>query len=249
LVAAALVLGAAPAWAQGVDEFGAYGGLEHGGSARDRTQIVAVELRFGRYVPNVDDEFSGTTPFRDTFGKGNRYLIGLEVDWQALRIPHFGTFGPGLGWGYTTMSARAFLPASPDVRAEEETSLSIMPMYLAAVLRADVLARETPVPVVPYAKLGLGYALWWSSNEDGTSRSATRKVGRGASYGPQYALGAMLLLDILDRDTAVQMEASAGVNNSYFFVEWYVSHLNGFDAGDQMQVGTNTWMLGLAFEI
>jgi hypothetical protein len=44
------------------------------------------------------------------------------------------------------------------------------------------------------------------------------------------------------------MDAATGVNNSYFFLEWYNSQLDGF-GGDQMQVGTSTWMLGLAFEI
>ena len=33
-------------------------------------------------------------------------------------------------------------------------------MALQAVLRVDVLARETPIPIVPYAKLGLGSAIW-----------------------------------------------------------------------------------------
>lgn len=244
LLAAAVLVHAAPALAQGVDEFGPYGGLERG-AERESDQNVAVEVRFGPYLPNVDDEFDGATPFEDTFGDKNRYLVGLEVDWQALRIPKFGTLGPGIGWGYTTMSAKAFrLDGS---RADESTSLTLMPMYVVGVLRVDVLARETPVPLVPYAKAGVGYALWWANNADGTS-SVGGERGRSASYGVQYALGGMLLLDFFDRDSAIQMDAATGINNSYFFIEWYRSFLDGF-GGDQMQVGTNTWMLGLAFEI
>jgi hypothetical protein len=58
----------------------------------------------------------------------------------------------------------------------------------------------------------------------------------------------MLLLDFFDPDAALEVDNSVGVNNSYFFIEWYVSKLDGFD-GSKMQVGTNTWMLGLALEI
>ena len=59
-------------------------------------------------------------------------------------------------------------------------------------------------------------------------------------------LGGMLLLDVLDRSSAVEMDTTTGVNNSYFFLEWYRSQLG---TSDQMKVGTSTWMLGLALEI
>jgi hypothetical protein len=242
----ALMLGAGAAQAQGTDEFGAYGGREkryHGSP-----QNAAFELRFGPYRPQVDDGANGA-PFEQTFGTDTRFLIGLEVDWQALRIPYFGTFGPGFGWGYTKFTADALLADGSGGRSAQTTSLEIMPMYVVGVLRADVIARETAVPLVPYAKVGLGYALWWSSDGDGASHADDGTVGRGRSYGYQYALGGMLLLDFMDEAAAVQMDNASGVNNSYLFIEWYVSQLDGFGSNDQMQVGTNTWMLGLAFEI
>jgi hypothetical protein len=110
-----------------------------------------------------------------------------------------------------------------------------------------VLARKTPIPLVAYAKAGFGYALWWSNSGGSTSR-ADGRVARDASYGYQFALGGMFLLDSLDRDAAQEMDNSTGINNSYFFMEWYYSSLDGFGSGNQMQVGANTWMLGLAFE-
>lgn len=243
-LAAALTLTATAAFAQGVDEFGPYGGLQD--QSYHSPQHVALELRFGRYLPNVDSEFSNATPFKNVFGTGNRYLIGLEVDWQALRIPMFGTFGPGIGWGYTKATAPALLANRPG-RAAESTSLAVMPMYLVGVLRVDVFARHTPVPLVPYAKAGLGYALWWSDNGSNAARDAG-VLGRGSSYGYQFALGGMFLLDSLDRTSALEMDNATGINHSYFFMEWYYSNLNGF-GGSRLQVGANTWMLGLAFEI
>ena len=240
------VLSPSLCFAQGTDEFGGYG-RERQYSAQS-PQNAAFEVRFGPYKPSVDDEFNGATPFEDTFGSSNRYLLGFELDWQALRIPKFGTFGPGIGWGYTKFTANAFLTGQGGERSEQKTTFEVMPMYLVGVLRVDVLARDTFIPLVPYAKLGLGYALWWSGDGDDGSTGADGQSGKDASYGWQYALGGMLLLDFLDPSAAADMDAGVGVNNSYFFMEWYVSHLDGF-GGNQLNAGTNTWMLGLALEI
>jgi hypothetical protein len=231
------------AHAQEVDEYGIYRARERGGILESQ-QHVAFELRFGRYVPNIDDEFSGATPYETTFGGKDRYTFGLELDWQILRIPYLGTLGPGLSFGYTHFSAPAFITGT-GARAGENTGLMIIPMALQAVLRADVLARQTPVPLVPYVKLGLGSAIWRITNGGGTAH-ADSLAGSGISWGPQFALGGMLLLDFFDKDSAKNLDNEIGINNSYFFMEWMVSKLG---AGDQLEVGTNTWQLGLAFEI
>jgi hypothetical protein len=231
--------------AQGVDEFGRYG--QHGPMHGESEQYGLVEARFGPYNPHVDQSLNGGTPYKDTFGTSSRYMFGLEGDWQVLRIPHFGTLGPGLGWGYTRASGLARLTAQPDTLSGEETSLSVMPFYLVGVLRADVLMRDFGVPLVPYAKLGMGYALWWASDGGSTSRQ-NGVLGKGFSYGPQYALGGMFLLDILDQQTARDADNGLGINHSYFFAEWYGSELDAFGSKNRMNVGTNTWILGLAIE-
>jgi hypothetical protein len=236
---------ARPAQAQGTDEFGSYGGLEDR-KQRESGQEAAFELRFGPYKPQVDDGVAGT-PFRDTFGGSNRFMLGIEVDWQALRIPKVLSFGPGFGWGYTRFGADALLANGSGDRSEQRTSLSIMPFYAVGVLRVDALAQQTPIPLAGYVKAGYGMALWWAGDGDGAAHSDEGKVGRDISTGPQFALGGMLLLDVLDPTSAVELDNATGVNNTYFFLEWYVSKLG--ESGDQMRVGTNTWMLGLALEI
>ena len=230
--------------AQGVDEFGAYGRREQ--ARGESPQVGAIEARFGAYYPRVDSSVNGT-PFRDVFGKSNRYMFGLEGDWQVLRIPHLGTLGPGIGWGYTRATGLARLTADPNKSSDEQTALSIMPFYLVAVLRADVFMREAGIPLVPYAKLGMGYALWWAS-DGGTTSTQNGVVGKGVSYGPQYALGGMFLLDILDQQTARDADNGLGINNSYVFGEWYGSELDAFGSSKRMNVGANTWVVGLAIE-
>jgi hypothetical protein len=233
----------AVALAQEVDDFGAYNGRERRHFA-ESPQHAALEFRLGRYLPSVDDEFNGPTPYETTFGNDNRFVVGLEVDWQLLRIPYLGTLSPGIGVAYTKSTGRGFVTSTGE-RAGEDTSLIIFPLYLDAVLRADVIARETPVPIVPYAKLGVGFGLWRVTNGGGTARVGSL-AGSGLSVGPQVALGGMLLLDPLDPNAARSLDQEIGINNTYFFMEWYFSKLGG---GDQLEVGTSTWCLGLAFEM
>lgn len=213
-------------------------------------QSWALEMRFGPYKPNIDDDFGATGPYEQVFGDSTRWYLGFELDYQALRIPHVGTLGPGFSWGYTRSKANA-RRADNGMESAEETSLWIMPMYVAGVFRVDVFANEFGVPLVPYVKLGLGYALWKATDGSGTSDYSTNGEtveGKGRSYGWHFAPGMMVQLDPFDRHAARQLDNSVGVNHSYAYVEWMRSQLDGFGAGDQLRVGTSTWVAGLAFE-
>jgi hypothetical protein len=118
-------------------------------------------------------------------------------------------------------------------------------MYGVGVLRIDTLARETAVPLVGYAKLGLGYGLWWAGNDLGTQ-------SKGHTWGTHVALGGMLLLDAFDEHAAIELDNEWGINNTYFYFEWMRASLDGISqSGDHsvMHIGTNTWVLGLAIEM
>ncbi|MEN9581868.1 MAG: hypothetical protein RJA70_4877 [Pseudomonadota bacterium] len=247
-----LVLGslglASPAHAQAleIDDFGPV----ESDAVYETPQTMAVELRFGPYLPNIDDEFAGqgVTPFATHYGKDADWMPGFEVDWQLLRLPKLASLGPAFGWGMTSFSGKGFTDAG--VAVKQKTSLSIMPMHLAAVLRVDAIAQNTLVPFTPYAKAGLGYALWWTSDCDDAGRpSLDGAKCSGKSHGYVWALGGMLLLDTFSRGAASNLDATYGVNNSYLFVEWFNSDLDGFNSGKHMQVGVNTWMAGITLEM
>ncbi|WP_437930012.1 MXAN_2562 family outer membrane beta-barrel protein [Sorangium sp. So ce291] len=210
-------------------------------------QSFAFELRFGPYSPEVDEEFSGTGPYKATFGDSQQFYFGMEFDWLPLRIPYVGLIGPGVGWGYTSGSAGAF-EADTAIRTEEVTSLTIMPMHLSAVVRADELMRRTGIPIVPYAKVGLGMGLWYS-----VSGPRTAKVdgvrGEGITWGTHLALGGMLTLNWLDRRAASQLDEATGINHTYLFGEWTYANLDGLGSRPQMHVGASTWVAGLAFDM
>lgn len=217
-------------------------------------QSFAFEARIGPYRPQIDEEFSssGKRPFEQTFGDGRGLYFGFELDWQALRIPHFGSIGPGVSWGYTRRSAVAKVAEGPHAGEDsaQSTYLTIMPMYASGVLRVDVLARDFDVPLVPYGKLGLGLGLWRASTDNGLSTAPDGTVGKGRTWGTHAALGGMFLLDFIDRSAALGFDEEVGVNNSYLFVEWQWLNLDGqlIEKRPQMRVGTTGWIAGLALE-
>ena len=222
--------------------------------ARKRTfespQHFAFELRIGRYTPDIDSEpgIKGH-PYQDVFGSMPRAMVGMEFDWQVLRIPYLGTLGPGVGVGYTSMSDKAYITGS-STKSGEDTSLDIFPMWGVAVLRADVFYREMHIPLIPYAKGGLGYALWRASNSAGTSEQPKEGgvVGKGHSWGTMFAGGVALSLNPFDPRAAKQLDNATGVNNTLLYLEWQVLALNGLGQSNALHVGTSNWVAGIAFE-
>lgn len=209
-------------------------------------QNFALELRFSPYRPAIDDEpaLKGT-PFKDRFGDNPRLYVGLEFDWQMFRIPYIGTIGPGLGAGIVGMSRPATTVSGKP--SGDEYSLDIYPMYLSAVLRADTFWREIGFPLVPYGKIGLGYALWRASNSGGTS-TVDGISGKGQTFGTHMALGVAFALDALDSGASRNMDNAIGINNTYFYAEYYWLNLNGLGQDKALYVGTKTYAMGLAFE-
>lgn len=208
-------------------------------------QNGALEFRMGPYRPRVDEEFGGgATPFDDSFGPGQSVMVGLEVDWQVLHIPHFGSIGPGVGAQFVTFSGNAPFADGSGV-SQQPTSLWIIPTYAVGVLRLDVLARDFDVPLVPYIKAGLAYAIWEARDAGATSEAAGVQ-GLGAELGYQVQAGGMLLLNFFAPQASLDMDNATGVNNAYLFWEWMYSDVSSFGRG--MQVGASTWVAGLAIE-
>jgi hypothetical protein len=209
-------------------------------------QNFALEIRASPYRPRVDKEpgLAGH-PFEESFGDKPRLYLGLELDWQVFRIPHVGTIGPGVSAGIVSMSRPATTASGK--ASGDEYSLSIYPFTASAVLRADALWRDAGFPLVPYGKLGIGYALWRASNTGGTAEAAGVK-GKGATWGTNVALGLAFALDVLDRGATVNMDNATGINNTYVFAELYWLTLDDFGKSNAFYAGSNSWTAGLAFE-
>jgi hypothetical protein len=236
---------------------------------RDRTEAIrrsegspqnfAFELRFGPYSPEVDETPGSSGAYKTFFGDSAQFYFGMEFDYLPFRIPFVGVIGAGFGWGYTTTSANAKLAADTSKDAGEETSLTIMPMHLSLVLRADELMRRTSVPIVPYAKFGYGLGWWRASDGNGTSvrtdpvtgakLTGDADTGLGTTSGIHLALGGMLALNFLDPRAIARLDESTGVNHIYVFGEWMNARLTGLGSRPQMHVGTSTVIVGLAMDM
>lgn len=209
-------------------------------------QNFALELRFSPYKPQIDEEPGlANAPYHQTFGSMRRLLVQFELDWQVFRIPHFGTIGPGLSVGYTSMSEVVKTVSGRD--SGDETSLDVFPFYAVAVVRGDVLWHDFRIPIVPYAKAGLAMGLWRATNTGETS-VANNVSGKGTSWGTQLAGGVAFALDALDQGSSRNMDNATGINNTYVYIEAYWMALNGIGQTDALRIGTVSWAAGLTFE-
>jgi hypothetical protein len=248
---AASSLCAPNAWAQGVDEFGAYGPKRDTSITRDSPESFAFELRGGPYLPQVDSEFkNGETPFRDYFGTKHRVAIGMELDWLPLVVKNVLRVGPGVGVMYTAIGADAFLAQEQKRRAVgQTTSLRVLPHWVTAVVRLDALDRLTPIPLTFTAKFGFAHALWFSKDQPRTADAADGTKPKGRSWGLYYGAGAALDLGFLDSSSRKRLDAFLGINRVYFFGELYGLKLDGFEKSNVMVLSDHSWVLGLAFDL
>ncbi len=213
-------------------------------------QNFALELRFGPYKPNIDEEAGlksgGPGPYQRAFGTMPRLMVAVEFDWQALRIPYIGSLGPGLGVGYTSMGATVTTLSGRE--SGDETSLEIYPLWGVGVLRIDTLWRNLGIPLVPYGKFGIAAAPWRASNSGGTA-SANNVSGKGTTWGTQLAGGLMFALDAIDPGAARNMDNMLGINGTYLFAEFYSLGLSGIGQDKPLLVGAQSWTAGFAFEM
>lgn len=241
------------------------GPADGGHNRHESPQNFAAELRFSPWQPVIDSEFTTGGPFLAYFGEsdGNggrrvtdRLLSALELDWQALRINPVGSLGLGVSAGYSSFTATAPVTAT-GASSGQNSTLNILPMYAVAVLRLDVLARRTVIPLVLYGKAGVAASYWWITSGDqlarrnGLSPTAPdngRDLGQaatGLSYGWQLAAGAMIRLDWLEPRAQRAWDLQMGVNHSYIFAEYML--VRDWDR-PQLRLGSQTWAFGLAFE-
>lgn len=254
----ATVVACAPSALAQDDRTDTLGPLRH--KTFESPQNFEIELRLSSFKPDVDSDpnLHGCTPFADIFGPGSSLMLGLEFDWQALRIPHVGTIGPGAGVGYVSFSAGAPYSGSSTASggcitssgatSGENTSLNIYPMYLAGIFRVDGPWKDFGIPVIPYAKLGGAFALWQATNTLGTSTFNGTK-GQGYSLGTQLAIGVAFNLNVLDPQSAREFDETMGVNSTLAFAEFTDSNITGLGVqSDPLRVGGTSWTFGIAWE-
>ena len=110
---------------------------------------MAVELRFGPYLPKLPNLWNTTPSFGDELGHSHRVLVGIEADWQAIRIPKTLSLGPGAGMAYTRLSRCGTYNDLP-----YSATLKVLPMWLLGVLKVDMLQQRWGIPIVFLRQVG-----------------------------------------------------------------------------------------------
>ncbi len=213
-------------------------------------------IRFGPYRPSVDDNFeSNPGPYARTFLKDS-YMLAVDVHrvWSLAR----GQAGFGITSGYFSNSALAFengttrdTPNRP--RADGNlTRLSVVPIQLTAIYRATIFDDEMGIPLVPYARAGLGYYLWWAkapSDELSVAMSCPTCSDKaiGGTIGIVAAAGLAIRAERIDADAARSMQDS-GLEHAGFYAEVEGSWISGFGNKTKLSVGDLTWFGGISFE-
>lgn len=228
------------------------------------------ELKLGPYVPDVDSEFEGTGPFERVFGDGPFLMTQIALD-RFFLWPRGGQLGASVGLGFLSKKAPVFADDDGDGMADvdmegnpirvsgENTSFRLVPLSASAVYRLTLLDDQLAIPIVPYAKLGLSYYLWWVTRPDGSTARACQEpgdnpetcpttVGRGGSLGFQGTVGMAFRAERLDPDAGVNLRNELGIEHAGLFVELTYAQVDGFGAGDKLSVGDLTWAAGVNFE-
>ena len=228
-------------------------------------QRFALEFKLGPYVPNVDRNYSGPGlgPYASIFGKidDTGAAVGQPkpglmpagyFEWQFLYLA--GPLGLGTQVSFFRDRANA-LVAMPEPgenlrSSADRVRFAMLPIALMLSYRFELLAdRFRWVPIVPFAKAGVGYAFWWT--RDGSGDIATDSMGnkgRGGTPGFQFSVGGMIRLDFIEPGTAKKLDQTTGINHTYVFGEFQVARYNNFGAGNSIALGDDTWFAGLAIE-
>lgn len=277
--------------------------------ADESPQRFALEIKFGPYVPHIDDSpgLGGNTPFSDLFGDKDApkgalpsysLLSQVEFDYQFFR--RFGTLGVGLSAGFFQKKApqivyfdagtqkrpceirsggegqprQFFHPTRGLLTGDErevcfsgdDNTVNFVPLSLLLVYRFDYLARRLHIPLIPYAKVGVSYAIWWLGtsgelvsevryNNGSSVGEDARVAARGGTFGLVVLPGLALDLGAIDRQAARVMDRELGLNRVTAFVEANLAWLNNFGVpGDRdgrpttLTLSDTIFSAGLGFE-
>jgi hypothetical protein len=206
---------------------------------------MMMEIKFGPYYPNIDAEFATKQPFKDIFGGSQRLMSRLEFDYEFFT--GFGVAAVGATVGYSQFKGKGLLASGE--KSGDSTTMHLLPLSLDLIYRFDWLWQRHKVPFVPYAKGGIDCYVWWVTNGVGdVARASGGARGRGATFGGHATVGLSFVLDALAPQMAQTFDVEMGVNNTMIFVEYVFSWVDDFGSSRSWDLGSRTFLAGLAFE-
>jgi hypothetical protein len=139
----------------------------------------------------------------------------------------------------------------------------MVPLSLELGYRFTYLDDEWGIPIVPYAKGGLAYDLWWMRDPNGNfsrvgpdnchpqpasgdcMQANQRAVG--GSAGLIGSVGISIRAERIDPASAASMR-EGGIEHAGFYAELQTAWVDGFGNAHRLSLGTTTWFAGVNFE-
>jgi len=239
-------------------------------AAQDEAPRWGMELRMGPFRPRISSDPLDRQYYALVYaGNNDRSLFKNEpllkiVEASRYYVRSFGLLGVSASvghWRVTGNSRVCYDPANPQVQVgctpttvwqsspgNDTTDLTIVPLAAGLVYRFDLLNRTRNIPLVPYGKLGLDYALWWNTAGGKLSTSATTK-GKGGTLGYVASIGMMLSLDWIEPSTSSRARATSGIADSYLYVDWTRRVSDGFGSSTRLGTSGDVVSVGLALDM
>jgi hypothetical protein len=237
----------------------------------EQTQVAAddpslvtwlVGIRVGPYVPQIDKHFAAKPgPYAQMF-VGTHIMAMLDVD--RVLWTGYGQVAVGVSVGYMQNTARSFtmdsMASDPKrARATDDNKFALIPTALTATYRFTMLDDDYGIPIVPYARAGLSYYLWWVSDSNGfatvckdgsdkaTNPTCDKDRALGGSLGLQGSIGLSIRAERIDSSAAISMRQS-GIQHAGIYGELSIAKVDGFGSETKLSVGDRTWFAGVDFE-
>ncbi|MCX7957902.1 MAG: MXAN_2562 family outer membrane beta-barrel protein, partial [Deltaproteobacteria bacterium] len=198
-------------------------------------RTFGISVNAGNYKPSEIDKEDGLSakPYKDIFNDKSELMFKLGFDYEVFQ--RFGTLSAGGMSGFWQVLGKGIynFQGNTSEKSPDTTVFNIVPLELNLTYRFDYYAVNANIPFVPYIKGGLDYYIYWITDSRGDVSRYQNQDGKtfegyGGKTGYHYAAGMMFLLDWIDRETASDFDMEFGVNNSYIFVEFYKSVIDGF---------------------
>lgn len=223
--------------------------------AKESPRWGSFQVSVSPFSPDIDSGFpnSPAPPYATTFGT-NRPLMVQGLVSKSVWMTEAGTLDLGIGVGWWQVSGQGqFTDSSGTVLRGGTTSLTIIPLQLAATYRVDWFYERFEIPLAPYVRGAILDYIWSTSGQGGTSTwvsaTGTSYRGSGGTFGWSATLGLALVLDAFDTGLSRQMDYDVGINRSMLFFDFTRSGVNDFGSQNSWQLGPSywAWSAGLLF--
>lgn len=224
-----------------------------------------LELRVGPYRPLIDSEagLSATKPFEKFFN--NAYQPYFEVGFEWMFFKRVGSLGlnasAGFSWAAgnvldadgnpvtsgSSTSGTSTSTGTDTAAASTTSTLWVLPLRLDLVYRFDYYLHRSRFPLVPYARAGLDYFLWFVTDPSGAISTSGTDTAFGGRFGFHVSVGLQLELNFIDPVAARTFDVEVGVNHTFLFVEWNSSWVG--IVSDGLNLSDHMVRFGLMFQI